>query len=66
MTYANGQKLNVHHGDERNCKSCEKEQWEVCWTLSNVYIKYQDEDGQFHPDTWNSVHLETDEFGGRV
>ena len=25
MTYANGQKLNVHHGDERNCKSCEKD-----------------------------------------
>ena len=57
MTHANGQKLNVHHGDDLNCKSCKKEQWEVCWNLSDDYLEYL-EDGQFNPWVWNEQHID--------
>ena len=61
--YANGQKLNIHNGDPHNCKSCQKKQWKVCWTLSDDYIKYQKEDGQFYPNIWNQANLNLDKFG---
>ena len=57
MTHANGQKLNVHHGDDLNCKSCEKEQWEVCWNLSDDYLEYL-EGGQFDPMVWNEQNID--------
>jgi hypothetical protein len=57
---ANGQTLNVHHGEKINCKSCEKEQWEVCWNLSDDYLEYQEE-GEFSPSVWNERHIEIEE-----
>lgn len=58
MTSANGQKLNVHHGDTRWCKSCKKEQYHVCWNFSTDYQTYLDEDGSFPPSVWNNANID--------
>ena len=60
--YANGQKLNTHHGDERYCESCKKEQWKKCWNFSDDYIEYLEE-GQFVPSVWNDFNIDLEDHG---
>ena len=58
MKYANGQKLNVHSGNESFCQTCKKELYDLCWVFSNDYAVYLNEAGHLPPSVWNDRNIE--------
>jgi|TARA_R100001530_G_scaffold93907_3_gene65169 hypothetical protein len=61
MRQANGLFLSVHRGNDRVCKTCEREQYLFCWDFSNDYKEYIEEGGALSPDMWNERNIELEQ-----